>query len=248
MWLLVVAVVSSLVLAHTAPFPFILDRMAPAHAVWRMPATDPPTIYLTFDDGPNPTATPDLLDVLRKNRASATFFVIDDYVSEDTAPMLRRMADEGHVIALHANSRALMITSPEDVAGTLMRHAARIERLAGARPCRLFRPHAGWRSGTMIAGLRKIDHQLVGWSFGLWDFNWYRRPDAAGLAARLARRASAGDIVVMHDGHHVDPRADRTHTVAAVRRLVPALTARGFQFGTLCDPQSSWPGAGDLLR
>ena len=86
----------------------------------------------------------------------------------------------------------------------------------------------------MIAGLERIDHRLAGWSFGLWDFNWYRRPEPASLAKRLARRASAGDIVVMHDGHHVNPRADRQYTVAATRDLVPALRARGFEFGTLC--------------
>jgi peptidoglycan/xylan/chitin deacetylase (PgdA/CDA1 family) len=87
----------------------------------------------------------------------------------------------------------------------------------------------------MIAGLERIDHTLVGWSFGLWDFNWYRRPNPVSLAQRLARRASAGDIVVMHDGHHANPRADRRYTVEATRDLVPALRARGFEFGTLCE-------------
>ena len=234
MWLVAIAGIAAVVMAHVAPFPFILDRMAPAQAIWRMPKTEPPAVYLTFDDGPNPTATPDLLDVLRETGARATFFLIDDYVSEATAPIVRRMVEEGHAVALHSNTRALMLQSPEEFGRLLLQFADRIERLAGARPCRLFRPHAGWRSGTMIAGLRQIDHRLVGWSFGLWDFNWYRRPDPASLATRLARKASPGDIIVMHDGHHVEPRADRTHTVAAVRRLVPALAARRITFGTLC--------------
>ena len=91
----------------------------------------------------------------------------------------------------------------------------------------------------MIAGLERIDHTLVGWSFGLWDFNWYRRPEPVSLAARLARRASAGDILVMHDGHHANPRADRRYTVAATRDLVPALRARGFELGTLCEPATT---------
>ena len=234
MWLFAIAGIATVLLAHIAPFPFILDRMAPRHSLWRMPKSDPPLIYLTFDDGPNPTATPALLDVLQAAGARATFFIIDDHLSEDTAPLLTRMFDQGHAVALHSNTRTLMVKTPEEFAGTLTRYADRIEQLAGARPCRLFRPHAGWRSGTMIAGLKQIDHRLVGWSFGLWDFNWYRPPEPAALAARLARRASAGDIIVMHDGHHVDPRPDRRHTVAAVRSLVPALAARGFAFGTLC--------------
>jgi peptidoglycan/xylan/chitin deacetylase (PgdA/CDA1 family) len=137
-------------------------------------------------------------------------------------------------VALHSDTRALMIKTPQGLADTLVGQADRIEQLAGVRPCRLFRPHAGWRSGAMLAGLKRIDHKLVGWSFGMWDFNWYRRPDPAAIASRLARRASAGDIIVMHDGHHVNPRADRLHTVDATRRVVPALVARGFVLKTLC--------------
>ena len=234
MWLIVIAGVATVIISHIAPFPFVLDRMAPKQSLWRMPETQPLTVYLTFDDGPNPDATPDLLDVLRESGARATFFVIDDHVSADTAPMLVRMFAEGHAVALHSNTRALMVRTPDEFAATLQQYAVRIEQLAGSRPCRLFRPHAGWRSGTMIAGLKQMDYRLVGWSFGLWDFNWYRRPEPAALAERLAQRAAAGDIIVMHDGHHVDPRADRRHTVAAVRVLVPALAARGFAFGTLC--------------
>jgi peptidoglycan/xylan/chitin deacetylase (PgdA/CDA1 family) len=127
-----------------------------------------------------------------------------------------------------------MVQTPSVFAAVLQEYAARIEVMAGGRPCRLFRPHAGWRGGSMLEGLRLIDYRLVGWSFGLWDFNWYRRPDPAALAARLARKAKGGDIIVMHDGHHVDPRADRRHTVEATRALVPALRARGLELGTLC--------------
>ena len=67
-------------------------------------------------------------------------------------------------MALHSDTRALMIKSPEGLAAILTRNADRIEQLAGTRPCRLFRPHAGWRSGAMYEGLRTIDHTLVGWT------------------------------------------------------------------------------------
>jgi hypothetical protein len=90
----------------------------------------------------------------------------------------------------------------------------------------------------MYEGLEKIDHQLVGWSWGMWDFNWYRGREARSIAERLARQVSPGDIIVMHDGHHVNPRADRQYAVEATRLLVPALAARGWNFGRLCDPHS----------
>ena len=191
-------------------------------------------VYLTFDDGPNPTATPGLLDVLTQKGAVATFFLIDRHLTEETAPIVRRIFDDGHAVGLHAHTRKLMVMSPTQLAETLTGAADRIEQLAGQRPCRAFRPHGGWRSGQMYAGLAQIDHALVGWGWGLWDFNWYRRPDPKALVDRLARRASDGDIIVIHDGHHENPEADRRYAVEATASLVPALRARGFQFGKIC--------------
>jgi peptidoglycan-N-acetylglucosamine deacetylase len=237
MWWAFVAGLAVLFLAHTAPFPFLIDRFAPSKSLWRMPHRGgPPTVYLTFDDGPNPTATPQLLDVLRDGGVTATFFLIDTHLTHETAPLVRRMFDEGHAVALHSDQRWLMAKSPSDQAAILTRNADRIEQLAGTRPCRLFRPHGGWRSRAMYQGLRQIDHQLVGWSWGMWDFNWYLSREARTVADRLARRAKAGDIIVMHDGHHVNPRADRRYAVEATKLLIPALEQKGYRFGRLCQP------------
>lgn len=214
-------------LAHTAPFAFLIEALQRDESVWHVPV-DPaaPAVYLTYDDGPNPTATPLLLDVLAREGARATFFLIDDHVTEETAPIVRRMFEDGHAVALHSNERWLMLRTPEAIAGALARAADRIEQLAGARPCPYFRPHAGWRSGALYEALDRAGYRLAGWSWGLWDWNWWRPRDAAGLAERLARRANAGDIVVMHDGHHRDPRADRRYAVEATAQLIPALRAR----------------------
>src|SRR4029453_163686 len=106
LWLFV-AIAGVVFLAHTAPFPFLLDRFAPARSLWRVPPTGgPPTDYLTFDDGPNPTATPQLLDALRDTGARATFFLIDAHLTNETAPIVRRMFPEGHAGALHSDRRA----------------------------------------------------------------------------------------------------------------------------------------------
>jgi peptidoglycan/xylan/chitin deacetylase (PgdA/CDA1 family) len=229
-WLLVIAGV--FVLAHTAPFPFFLD--VTGRTIWRMPEGDPPTIYLTFDDGPNPTATPQLLDVLRRHGAHATFFIIDKHLTPETAPIVRRAFEEGHAVALHSHTRAPMFYRPALVSTTLQEAAARMEVMTGYAPCRAFRPHGGNRSVTMLMGAGGAGYRVIGWGWMLWDFNFFRKKTAASLVPRLARYASPGDIIVIHDGHHKDPRADRRYAVETVDALIPALRAKGFQFGTIC--------------
>ena len=228
----VIGAIAAVVLAHFAPFPFLFDTTD--RTVWRMPETEPPTIYLTFDDGPNPTATPQLLDVLRAHDVSATFFVINKHLTAETIPILRRTFEEGHAVALHSHTRRLMFASHIAVAATLQETAAQIELVTGRQACRAFRPHAGNRSVPMLIGAARAGYRVIGWGWMLWDFNWFKGKTADDLVPRLTSHASPGDIVVIHDGHHKDPRADRRYAVATVDRLIPALRARGFQFGTIC--------------
>jgi peptidoglycan/xylan/chitin deacetylase (PgdA/CDA1 family) len=230
LWL--IGIIAAAVLAHTAPFPFLLD--VTDQTLWRMPSTAPPIIYLTFDDGPNPAATPQLLDVLRKHDVAATFFVIDKHITNETLPILRRTFDEGHAVALHSHTRKLMFANYAAVAATLQEAAARIEVLTGFQTCRVFRPHAGNRSVMMLIGASRAGYTVVGWGWMLWDFNWFRKKTADALVPRFVSRASPGDIVVIHDGHHENPRADRLYAVETVDRVIPELKARGFRFGTIC--------------
>jgi len=221
-----------LVLAHTAPFRFVLD--AEPLSVWRMPETDPPTVYITIDDGPNPTATPELLDILAKHQARATFFIIDKHLTDDTAAIVRRTFEEGHAVALHSHTRTLMFKTPDGFAKTLGAASTRMERMTGHRPCKAFRPHGGNRSIPMLMGASKAGYTVVGWGWMLWDFNWFRERNADDIVPRLIDRTSPGDIIVIHDGHHVDSQSDRRYAIETVDRLVPALRARGYEFGVIC--------------
>lgn len=235
MVLLVAAGMGLLFLAHAAPFAFLLEGLAGDRAVWRMDVDRTrPTVYLTYDDGPNPEATPALLDVLRATGAVATFFVIERHVTVETAPIVRRMVEEGHAVALHSHTRRWMTLAPRELAATLAAAADRIAHLSGVRPCRAFRPHAGWRGGQMYAGVAEAGYVLVGWGWMRWDWNWGRRRTAESIVRRLLPRVQPGDIIVLHDGHHENPRADRRAVVEATAQLVPALRARGFSFGTIC--------------
>jgi peptidoglycan-N-acetylglucosamine deacetylase len=221
-------------LSHTAPFPFVLDAMHAERVTWRMPHDRlPPTIYLTFDDGPNPAATPALLDTLQKHGVKATFFLIERHLTPETEPIVRRIVRDGHSIGLHSHTRAKMLFTPDELAATLTSFAQHVESITGVPPCRAFRPHAGWRSSQMLEGLERIDYQLVGWGFNLWDFDLFRARSVR-IVPRLVSNASPGDIVVIHDGHHEDPRADRRYAIEVTDRLIPELRKKGFEFGTIC--------------
>jgi peptidoglycan/xylan/chitin deacetylase (PgdA/CDA1 family) len=236
--IIAIVIAGAALLSHTAPAPFVFEAFRPAKSIWRVSPQPgaPPTIYLTFDDGPNAAWTPALLDALAAEHAQATFFLIDDHITDETTPLVRRIASDGHAIALHSGTRRPVVTPPEILAGQLKHAADRIASITGQTPCPLFRPHAGWRSASMYEALDRNGYRLAGWSWGMWDWSWWRQADGARTAKRLAKKASAGDIVVMHDGHHKNPRADRRQTAEAVRVLVPALRAKGFVFGRLCEP------------
>jgi chitooligosaccharide deacetylase len=229
-------IIGLLALAHTAPFPFLFDATAPQQVMWSAPRQPgSPTIYLTFDDGPNPTATPHLLDVLAREQARATFFLIERYVTEDTAPLVRRMFAEGHGVALHTDRRWLMLLTPSALESWVKRTADRVEQLTGRRPCRAFRPHAGWRSVTMLAGLAQAGYQLVGWGWNAWDWNWFKPRTSDSVVRRITNGASDGLIVVIHDGHHEEPMADRRYAIEAAAKLIPSLRGKGYALGSVCD-------------
>jgi peptidoglycan/xylan/chitin deacetylase (PgdA/CDA1 family) len=236
MVIVVALLVGAAVAAHMVPFPFLFEAFRPSRSLWHVdrPSGTPPTLYFTFDDGPNALWTPPLLDALRETDVRGTFFLIDEHITDDTAAIVRRIVDEGHAIGLHSGTRKLMILSPGALAQRLERTAARIQAITGREPCRLFRPHAGWRSVTMYMGLSRAGYRLAGWSWGMWDWDWWRTPRADRIASRLARKASPGDIIVIHDGHHKNPHADRRHASETIRRLAPVLRSRGFTFDGLC--------------
>ncbi len=98
-------------------------------------------------------------------------------------------------------------------------------------------PHRAWAGLRRHPGLALLAALLVAIAIlvVLWDWNWFRARTAGSVVRRIESRAAAGDIVVMHDGDESDPRRDQRHTVDATARLIPALRARGFEFGTICE-------------
>jgi peptidoglycan-N-acetylglucosamine deacetylase len=190
---------------------------------------DEPVVSLTFDDGPNPRATPRILDVLRRERVHATFFVLGRHV-ERWPELVRRMALEGHQIGNHGFfHRKLHRRTPAYVRDDITRGTEAIVRASGVRPHHFRAPH-GFRSPWVTPIAASLGQCTVGWSLGVWDSD---RPGADVIARRSIQGMHAGSILLLHDGDGYDPEGDRMQTADALPTIIEGLRGRGFRFTTL---------------
>lgn len=189
-------------------------------------ARSPRTVALTFDDGPNPDATPAILDALGERDVKATFFVLGRH-AERWPDLVRRVAAEGHVIGNHGYyHRKLHFRSPRYVRDDLSRGTHAIEQAAGVHPA-LFRAPHGFRSPWVSAIARSLGQRTVGWSLGVWDSD---RPGVDAIVQRTVAGARPGSILLLHDGDGYDPDGDRMQTARAVPRIVERLLEQGYRF------------------
>jgi peptidoglycan/xylan/chitin deacetylase (PgdA/CDA1 family) len=192
---------------------------------------DEPFVSITFDDGPNPRATPRILDVLRREGVRATFFVLGRH-AERWPELVRRAALDGHQLGNHGYfHRKLHRRSPGYVRDDLTRGTEQIVRASGIRPRHFRAPH-GFRSPWVTPIAASLGQRTVGWSLGVWDS---ARPGADVIAARTLEGMHAGSILLLHDGDGYDPDGDRSQTAEALPAILDGLRRRGFRFTTLPD-------------
>ena len=155
------------------------------------------TVLLTFDDGPDPQLTPEVLGRLESFGIRAVFFVIGARV--DAAPeTLRDSLRRGHVVGNHTYSHH----TPDPWFGSYLRDVRRCQaavRTHAAVTPRLFRPPKGHLSSTSLAVPPLLGLRTVGWSLNVRDWACETPAEARRAAERLVREAAAGDIVLLHD-------------------------------------------------
>ncbi len=183
-----------------------------------------PEVALTFDDGPDPRATPALLDLLRSRGVAAAFFCIGENVRAHAA-VARRAHEEGHLLCNHSDRHsALTNFLPSRV---LEREIARcgrsIEEIAGASP-RYYRPPFGITNAALDGVARRLGLEVTGWQ--VRGFDTRGRPPER-VAARILAGVRPGGIIVLHDG------ASGTAMTQARPRILDSLAARGYRFLTV---------------
>jgi peptidoglycan/xylan/chitin deacetylase (PgdA/CDA1 family) len=189
----------------------------------------PSALALTFDDGPNPAFTPALLDLFERYHVRASFFMIGRHVRAYPA-LAAEIAGRGHAIGNHTDSHPnLLWLSGARIRDELDRCQESIFQATGSRPGWM-RPPFGFRGPQLAPVVRR-----GGWrGVALWSrilFDW--KPLPAGPVIRRLARARGGDIVLMHDGHHVVGDADRSHVVRALEYWVPRWVDAGLGFVTI---------------
>jgi peptidoglycan/xylan/chitin deacetylase (PgdA/CDA1 family) len=185
---------------------------------------DRASVALTFDDGPHPQGTPQVLDFLSQHDIKATFFLVGEQV-ERRPGLAAEIAARGHTIGLHCyRHRVVARLSPRALREDLDRSAWAIGDATGRAPD-LFRPPRGVFTYSALAEVRRR-----GWLPVLWAADgrdWRRTATPPTICGRIASRLRGGEIVLLHDSDFYSSPGSWLNTLGAVALLVDDLRARG---------------------
>jgi peptidoglycan-N-acetylglucosamine deacetylase len=196
--------------------------------------SSPRKVALTFDDGPNPAVTPQLLELLDRYSVRATFFVIGKFASA-CPDLVKEISARGHALGNHTDTHPnLFFELNAGIRNEIARCQDAVASAVRGEPPHWMRPPYGYRNPLLDGEVRRAGMQVVLWSKICWD--WRPQPPQR-LIERLgsvARRDSArGDVVVLHDGDHRAPGADRSHVLAALEHWLPRWRDAGMEFATM---------------
>jgi peptidoglycan/xylan/chitin deacetylase (PgdA/CDA1 family) len=170
-----------------------------------------------------------LLEVLAKYEAIATFFLIGRYVQQ-RPDIVREIVKAGHIVGNHTFSHPLLIfKSAAEIRKELSEcHAALSDAIS--KHSNLFRPPFGGRRPAVLRIARELGLEPVMWNVTSYDWN---APTAAIIEQKVAKQIRGGDVILLHDGGHIQMGADRSQTVRATDHLLTRYKAEGYEFVTV---------------
>ena len=195
------------------------------YILWEI-KTEEKVIALTFDDGPDQTYTTQILDLLAKYDAKATFFVIGER-AEKFPDLIRKLDDEGHEIANHTYTHSHSITA-ENLEKELKKTNELIHDITGTYPL-LYRPVGGSYNDRIINTAVENGYKVIMWSWHQDTKDW-KRPGVNNIITTVLSGATPGNIVLFHDAG-----GDRSQTVTALENILPALEQKGYKFVTVSE-------------
>ena len=183
-------------------------------------------IALTFDDGPHPRFTKEILDILKEYGIKATFFIIG-INAENYPESLKLIVDSGCEIGNHTYShhRTDKMTSDE-LEQEIRKCEDVLYSMTGIKP-KLFRPPQGRVNGNLLKVSDKLGYSVILWSIDTLD--WSHNPSDK-ICASVKNNLINGDIILMHD--YI---SGKNTTCEALRRLIPELLSKGYEFVTVSE-------------
>lgn len=183
-----------------------------------------PIIALTFDDGPNTTVTPQVLDLLERYGVKASFFLEGRFIDSTTIPVIRRAQSLGCDICNHAYSHPAMgeFTDTDSILMQTAPTDSLIEAITGHRPA-FFRPPYISASPLMHS---VINHTFIA---GQGCEDWLTEVTPQMRSSRVLESACDGQIILLHDGAWNPP------TVEALKTIIPGLLKKGFELVTVSE-------------
>ncbi len=182
-------------------------------------------IALTFDDGPWPATTSQILALLKQNSVKATFFVIGKHV-QMYPQLIKQVVAEGHAIGNHTWSHQYGYYDSSAATRELDDTAKLVYKTTGVKTS-LFRPPAGILNNGLAADAAVKKYAVVMWSVDSKDWR-YRGNTSQSLVESVLKEAKPGGIILMHDGG-----GDRSTTVQALPEIITQLKNRGYTFVTV---------------
>lgn len=197
-----------------------------ANAVYSHKENDKMMIALTFDDGPHPKYTPEILDILKKYDVPATFFTVGENAERYPA-VIKRCLDEGHEVANHTYSHGdLSKDSYEEICREITGGENAVYENLDVRT-KLLRPPGGLYGKNLISAAAELDYTVVLWNIDTRD--WAHTPPGK-ITEKVLTNIRPGDIVLMHDFIGKD-----SPTPSALQKIIPRLLAKGYRFVTVSE-------------
>ncbi len=190
--------------------------------LWRVESSEP-LVALSFDDGPDPTFTPRVLDLLARHGAHATFFLIAERALA-RPDLVARIRAEGHEVASHYTTRRSAWKDSDEQFADNLAFAEKVLGLQDARP-RLFRPPGGIARPSQLEQARGRGYTVVLGSAYPFD---PASPPAAYIRWLVTKNLAPGVIVILHDGIE-----DPSRSIEALPGILEAGSARGLRFVTV---------------
>lgn len=193
------------------------------HAIWRMDPSEK-AVYLTFDDGPIPEATPYVLDVLAHFNIKATFFVVGDNVRKHP-DIFQQVVEAGHRIGNHTYNH---IGGFRWLSWKYLENTQKAEEIIAKYDQRtahsfLFRPPHGWMRPLQYRAIRRQGYQIIMWDLVTRDYS--RRLTADEVLENVKRYARNGSIITFHDS---------LRSIDKLQKILPSalqwLIDQGYQF------------------